>query len=287
MAELADSVLLSRSGMTRLVDRLEKDRLLERDTCTDDGRGCYAVLTDKGAELLAHGPPDAPGGRARAVPAALLRGRDAAAGGAVGARAPRFRRTRRVELPVMAEGRERILDTAYELFSKHGTRAVGVDRDHRRGGRGEDDAVPQLRLQGRADRRLPRRPRGALDARLAAAGGRAPRERACGAAAGDLRRLRRVVRAARLRGLLVHQRDARADRPRGPRPGRERQAPERDPRVPRRAGGGRRRRGPRGVRAPVAHPDEGLDRRRRRGRRPGRARAQDMGRLLLASHGLH
>ena len=28
----------------------------------------------------------------------------------------------------MAEGRERILDTAYELFSKHGTRAVGVDR---------------------------------------------------------------------------------------------------------------------------------------------------------------
>src|SRR3954451_14736899 len=28
----------------------------------------------------------------------------------------------------MAGGRERILDTAYELFSKHGTRAVGVDR---------------------------------------------------------------------------------------------------------------------------------------------------------------
>ena len=52
MAELADSVLLSRSGMTRLVDRLEKDELLVRDTCTDDGRGCYAVLTEKGAELL-------------------------------------------------------------------------------------------------------------------------------------------------------------------------------------------------------------------------------------------
>jgi AcrR family transcriptional regulator len=28
----------------------------------------------------------------------------------------------------MADGRERILDTAYELFSKHGTRGVGVDR---------------------------------------------------------------------------------------------------------------------------------------------------------------
>jgi DNA-binding MarR family transcriptional regulator len=57
MAELADSVLLSRSGMTRLVDRLAKDELLERDLCTDDGRGCYAVLTDKGAELLATARP--------------------------------------------------------------------------------------------------------------------------------------------------------------------------------------------------------------------------------------
>jgi DNA-binding MarR family transcriptional regulator len=52
MAELADSVLLSRSGMTRLVDRLEREGLLERDPCTDDGRGTYAVLTDKGAALL-------------------------------------------------------------------------------------------------------------------------------------------------------------------------------------------------------------------------------------------
>ena len=52
MAELADSVLLSRSGMTRLVDRLEREGLLARDTCTDDGRGCFAVLTDRGEELL-------------------------------------------------------------------------------------------------------------------------------------------------------------------------------------------------------------------------------------------
>ena len=57
MAELADSVLLSRSGMTRLVDRLERDGLLVRDTCTDDGRGCFAVLTDKGAALLARARP--------------------------------------------------------------------------------------------------------------------------------------------------------------------------------------------------------------------------------------
>ena len=52
MAELADSVLLSRSGTTRLVDRLERDGLLERDTCDSDGRGCFAVLTDQGEELL-------------------------------------------------------------------------------------------------------------------------------------------------------------------------------------------------------------------------------------------
>jgi len=57
MAELADSVLLSRSGMTRLVDRLERDGLLTRDHCTDDGRGCFAVLTDKGAAVLAEARP--------------------------------------------------------------------------------------------------------------------------------------------------------------------------------------------------------------------------------------
>jgi DNA-binding MarR family transcriptional regulator len=53
MAELADGVLLSRSGMTRLVDRLERDGLLERDACTDDGRGTYACLTEKGEACLA------------------------------------------------------------------------------------------------------------------------------------------------------------------------------------------------------------------------------------------
>jgi DNA-binding MarR family transcriptional regulator len=57
MAELADSVLLSRSGMTRLVDRLEREGLIERDTCTDDGRGTFAVLTDKGEETLARARP--------------------------------------------------------------------------------------------------------------------------------------------------------------------------------------------------------------------------------------
>src|SRR5690242_19598996 len=52
MAELADRVLLSRSGTTRLVDRLEREGLLERDNCTSDGRGSYAVLTEAGEALL-------------------------------------------------------------------------------------------------------------------------------------------------------------------------------------------------------------------------------------------
>jgi DNA-binding MarR family transcriptional regulator len=53
MAELADRALLSRSGMTRLVDRLVRDGLIVRDTCCSDARGCFAVLTDAGAELVA------------------------------------------------------------------------------------------------------------------------------------------------------------------------------------------------------------------------------------------
>jgi DNA-binding MarR family transcriptional regulator len=62
MAELADRVLLSRSGTTRLVDRLEREGLLVRDTCTSDGRGCFAVLTDAGDALLARARPTHLGG---------------------------------------------------------------------------------------------------------------------------------------------------------------------------------------------------------------------------------
>ena len=57
MAELAERVLLSRSGMTRLVDRLEREGLLARDTCSSDGRGCFAVLTPAGEEVLARARP--------------------------------------------------------------------------------------------------------------------------------------------------------------------------------------------------------------------------------------
>jgi DNA-binding MarR family transcriptional regulator len=48
MAELADHAALSRSGMTRLADRLEAQDLLRRETCTTDARGSYAALTAAG-----------------------------------------------------------------------------------------------------------------------------------------------------------------------------------------------------------------------------------------------
>jgi DNA-binding MarR family transcriptional regulator len=53
MCDLADSILLSRSGLTRLVDRLERDELLERVACDDDARGSYAQLTPSGRTRLA------------------------------------------------------------------------------------------------------------------------------------------------------------------------------------------------------------------------------------------
>ena len=48
MTELADRVLLSRSGLTRLADRLEREGLLTREPCPSDARGTLAVLTDAG-----------------------------------------------------------------------------------------------------------------------------------------------------------------------------------------------------------------------------------------------
>jgi len=52
MHDLASSVLLSRSGLTRLVDRLERDGYLERRSCAHDARGAFAVLTPAGREKL-------------------------------------------------------------------------------------------------------------------------------------------------------------------------------------------------------------------------------------------
>jgi DNA-binding MarR family transcriptional regulator len=52
MRDLADSVLLSRSGMTRRVDRLEEAGYVSRFACETDRRGSMAQLTDAGRERL-------------------------------------------------------------------------------------------------------------------------------------------------------------------------------------------------------------------------------------------
>jgi DNA-binding MarR family transcriptional regulator len=51
MHELADRVVLSRSNLTRLVDRLEKARLVRRVRSEDDRRGAYAEITPEGRKL--------------------------------------------------------------------------------------------------------------------------------------------------------------------------------------------------------------------------------------------
>ena len=52
MAALADSVLLSPSGLSRAVERLQARGLVRRDRCTDDRRGAYATLTTAGVALF-------------------------------------------------------------------------------------------------------------------------------------------------------------------------------------------------------------------------------------------
>ena len=52
MSDLAAQTSLSTSGITRVVDRLERDGLVERHACTSDRRASYAVLSDAGAERL-------------------------------------------------------------------------------------------------------------------------------------------------------------------------------------------------------------------------------------------
>jgi DNA-binding MarR family transcriptional regulator len=57
MAELADRVLLSRSGLTRLIDRLAAEGLVRREPSPDDARGTYTVLTADGVARLRAAAP--------------------------------------------------------------------------------------------------------------------------------------------------------------------------------------------------------------------------------------
>lgn len=57
MRELAAAVLLSRSGLTRLVDRMAADGLVRREACSGDARGVETVLTDTGLARLRQAAP--------------------------------------------------------------------------------------------------------------------------------------------------------------------------------------------------------------------------------------
>jgi DNA-binding MarR family transcriptional regulator len=50
--DLAEALGLTPSGVTRLLDGLERDGLVTKASCTHDARVTYAVLTDAGAERL-------------------------------------------------------------------------------------------------------------------------------------------------------------------------------------------------------------------------------------------
>jgi DNA-binding MarR family transcriptional regulator len=51
MHELAHAVVLSRSNLTRLIDRLEEAKLTTRERCADDRRGAYAAVTTAGRDM--------------------------------------------------------------------------------------------------------------------------------------------------------------------------------------------------------------------------------------------
>lgn len=53
MGDLAEALVITRGGLTKLVDRLVKAGLLERTFCETDRRVSYATLTPAGSELLA------------------------------------------------------------------------------------------------------------------------------------------------------------------------------------------------------------------------------------------
>jgi DNA-binding MarR family transcriptional regulator len=52
LSELADAAILSRYTVSRVVDRLQKENYIRRESCPNDGRCAYAVLTDAGIEAM-------------------------------------------------------------------------------------------------------------------------------------------------------------------------------------------------------------------------------------------
>ena len=58
MCDLADSLRLTRSGLTRRMDGVLKKKLVTRIQSEEDGRVAYASLTPKGLELLKQAAPE-------------------------------------------------------------------------------------------------------------------------------------------------------------------------------------------------------------------------------------
>jgi DNA-binding MarR family transcriptional regulator len=57
MTDLAASVLVSKSGLTRIVDRMKEAGLIERAICPSDRRGVFVVITGRGKERLRAAAP--------------------------------------------------------------------------------------------------------------------------------------------------------------------------------------------------------------------------------------
>jgi MarR family transcriptional regulator, 2-MHQ and catechol-resistance regulon repressor len=58
MSDLAAQASLTPSGLTRAIDRLQQQGLVTRQTCPEDRRGAFAVLTEQGRELMARVIPE-------------------------------------------------------------------------------------------------------------------------------------------------------------------------------------------------------------------------------------
>jgi DNA-binding MarR family transcriptional regulator len=57
MQDLADSILLSKSGVTRLIDRMQQAGLIQRRDCESDRRVVYAAITPKGRAAYRRAAP--------------------------------------------------------------------------------------------------------------------------------------------------------------------------------------------------------------------------------------
>lgn len=57
MQDLSDAIVLSKSGLTRLIDRMEREGLVCRFACAQDKRGMFAQITKDGLQTLSAAAP--------------------------------------------------------------------------------------------------------------------------------------------------------------------------------------------------------------------------------------